>query len=109
MRYGTAVGIWIGMKRPRHRRTRCPDPVKWTDGSDVSFTNYLDEQPNCRWPDEDCFHIIDNERWNDAECEVRCFHCVLKCVPDSSEQSCYALLGPYALRLQGPINRQFAY
>jgi len=70
MHYGRAVGVWIGMKRAPHRSTACPDPEKWTDGSDLSYTNYLDGQPNCRWPGEDCYHIIDNEHWNDAECQT---------------------------------------
>lgn len=69
MRYGRAVGIWIGAKRSHQAKKTCSYPDKWTDGNDFSYTNFL-EDPNCRWPDQDCFHIFDNDHWIDAECQV---------------------------------------
>jgi hypothetical protein len=79
MRYGSKVGIWLGIKRAPHHQNSCPDSFVWTDGKQVVYKNFLNGQPNCRWPDEDCLHLIDNFHWNDAECGVHMrFLCKLK-------------------------------
>lgn len=69
-RYGRQVGIWIGLKRARQTRGSCSIPARWTDGKRVSYVNFADSEPNCWGRDENCFHLVDNYRWGDAECEV---------------------------------------
>ena len=42
---------------------------KWSDSSNVEYTNWGANQPDDWFSREDCVHVRKNGRWNDLKCD----------------------------------------
>jgi len=62
------VGIWFGLSDRNQENS-----FEWTDGTPVSYTNWLPEEPNSSGNNEDCGSMRQNHEygWNDVPCELK--------------------------------------